>query len=54
MADGEVTEINEDIAGDPSLVNQEAEGKGWMMKFRVSDESQIDDLLSLEDYQKLL
>ena len=54
MVDGEVIESNEEISGDPSLVNKDAEGKGWMVKMSLSNESQLDDLLDLEDYKKLL
>ena len=54
MVGGEVIEANEEISGDPSLVNKDAEGKGWMVKMSLSDESQLNDLLDLEDYKKLL
>ena len=39
MVDGEVLEANESIAGDPGLVNNSPESDGWMIKFRLSDES---------------
>ncbi len=43
---GEVTEINQALDGDPSLVNQDPYGKGWMIKVRVSDAAAVDQLLS--------
>ena len=39
MVDGEVLEANESISGDPGLVNNSPESDGWMIKFRLSDES---------------
>ncbi len=47
---GEVIEINEALDGDPSLVNQDPYGKGWMIKVRVSDAAAVDQLLSATDY----
>ena len=50
MVDGEVVEVNENVGEDGSLVNQDAEGDGWLMVIKVSDESQLDDLLTPDDY----
>mgnify|MGYP002635402125 CR=1 FL=1 len=36
MCDGEVVEVNEDLNDDASLVNQDAEGKGWIMKVKMA------------------
>ncbi len=47
---GEVIEINQALDGDPSLVNQDPYGKGWMIKIRVSDAAAVDQLLSATDY----
>ncbi len=47
---GEVIEINEALDGDPSLVNQDPYGEGWMIKVRVSDAAAVDQLLSATDY----
>jgi glycine cleavage system H protein len=47
---GEVTEINTALDGDPSLVNQDPYGDGWMIKVRVRDAASIDQLLSAADY----
>ena len=38
MVDGEVVEVNAELEDDASLVNQDAEGKGWIMKVKLSDE----------------
>ncbi len=47
---GEVIEINEALDGDPSLVNQDPYGEGWMIKVRVSDAAAVDQLLSAAGY----
>ncbi|MFG2517142.1 glycine cleavage system protein GcvH [Streptomyces sp. NPDC048584] len=45
---GEITEINEDVVNDPSLVNSAPFGGGWLFKVRVTDEPA--DLLSAAEY----
>jgi glycine cleavage system H protein len=45
---GEVTEVNEDVVNDPSLVNSEPFEGGWLFKVRVSEEPA--DLLSADEY----
>lgn len=52
--DGEVTEVNEAIAGDPALVNQAAEGEGWLFKLKLSDEGQLAGLLDKAAYDALV
>ena len=42
---GEVTESNEAIVSDPSLVNQDPEGNGWFFKVKVTNPEQINDCL---------
>lgn len=49
---GEVVEVNGDLEGDPGLVNSDPYGKGWMLKLRVSDPSELDTLLGPEEYAK--
>ncbi|WP_030258252.1 glycine cleavage system protein GcvH [Streptomyces violens] len=46
--DGEVTEINEDVANDPSLVNSAPFEGGWLFKVKLSGEPE--DLLSADEY----
>ena len=47
---GKVLETNPALDGDPSLVNQDPYGDGWMIKMRVGNISQLDQLLSASDY----
>lgn len=49
--DGEVTEVNEGIESDPEVVNNDPYEKGWMIKVKISDTAQLDDLLSAEAYE---
>ncbi|MBC7525509.1 MAG: glycine cleavage system protein GcvH [Flavobacterium sp.] len=51
---GEVIEFNEDLEKNPENVNSDPYGKGWMIKIKVSDLSQWDDLLDHEAYGKLI
>ncbi|MFP4145179.1 MAG: glycine cleavage system protein GcvH [Phycisphaeraceae bacterium] len=50
--DGEVVEANQAVLDDPSLLNQDPYGKGWLIKVRPSDTAQLDDLLSAADYER--
>lgn len=51
---GEIIEINEELEDAPELVNDDPYGKGWMIKIKVDDPSQLDNLLSAEAYEKLI
>ena len=51
---GEVLEVNAALEDAPQLVNEDAYGKGWLIKVSVSDPSELDSLLSAEEYQKLI
>jgi glycine cleavage system H protein len=49
---GEVTEINEALEADPSLVNKDPYGHGWMIKLRIRSRADLDSLLPASDYQQ--
>ena len=51
--DGEVLEINEALEDNPELVNDDPFGEGWMVKFKVSDPSQLEKLLSASEYDDI-
>ncbi len=51
---GEVIEINEELNGNPALVNSAAEGKGWLWKMKISDAGQLEGLLDAAGYQALV
>jgi glycine cleavage system H protein len=47
---GEVVEVNDRLADDPALVNADPYGKGWMLKVRLSDEGELEQLLGADEY----
>ena len=47
---GEVVEINEAIGENPSLVNDDAEGKGWFLKIKVAGDPDLSDLMDASAY----
>ena len=49
---GEVVAVNEALANNPALVNSDPYGEGWMIKIRISDPSQLDQLIGPEEYGK--
>ncbi|AXO80356.1 glycine cleavage system protein GcvH [Olleya aquimaris] len=51
---GEIVSFNEDLEDEPEKVNTDPYGDGWMVKVKVSDASQLDNLLSADDYKALI
>lgn len=51
---GEVIEINEALADNPALVNTDPWGDGWMVRIRVSDATEVDELMTAEEYDEYL
>ena len=51
---GEIIELNADLESNPELVNEDPYGKGWMVKVKVSNPAEWDNLLSSEEYEKLI
>ena len=49
---GTVTAVNEALLDEPELVNEEPFGAGWMLDVELADESELDDLLSPEEYRE--
>ncbi len=48
---GEVTEANQALSDDPSLVNTDPEGEGWFFRLRLSDTSELDGLMDAAAYK---
>jgi glycine cleavage system H protein len=48
---GEVVAVNSDLEGAPGTVNEDPAGKGWFVKIRLSDTSELDGLMSEADYE---
>mgnify|MGYP000483326908 CR=1 FL=1 len=51
---GEIIEFNESLEDEPEKVNTDPYGEGWMVKIKFSDASEIDDLLSAEEYAEVV
>ncbi len=51
---GEIVEINETLEDDPELVNSDPYGEGWMVKLKMADASELDSLLTADDYEDLV
>lgn len=50
---GEIAEVNGDLGSQPELVNSDPFGAGWMIKVRVSDVAQVEELLDAAAYDQL-
>lgn len=51
---GEIIEFNENLEDEPEKVNTDPYGEGWMIKLKISDASQVDGLMSADDYKALI
>ena len=51
---GEVAEVNNALKDEPTLVNKDPYGKGWMIAIKMSDLSEVDLLISAQEYQALI
>ncbi len=51
---GEILEVNPELENAPDQVNKDPYGKGWMVKIKISDKSELDALLTAEKYKALL
>ncbi len=49
---GEVTEVNPRLSSEPELVNRSPYGDGWMIKIRLEDPAELNNLLSAEEYRQ--
>ena len=50
-ASGEVLEVNEELEAHPELVNEDPYGKGWMVRIRMTDPSELDNLMDAAAYE---
>jgi glycine cleavage system H protein len=51
---GEITDFNDDLESNPETVNSDPYGKGWMIKIKISNPSEIEELLSSDSYNELI
>ena len=51
---GEIIEVNTSLEDEPEQINSDPYGNGWMVKIKVTDESELDNLLSAGQYKDLI
>lgn len=51
---GEIIAFNDDLESNPESVNKDPYGTGWMIKIKISNPAEIEDLLSSESYNELI
>jgi glycine cleavage system H protein len=51
---GEIVEVNEDLEDSSEVINKDPYGEGWIAKIKLSDESELDEMLSAEEYKELI
>ncbi len=51
---GEIIEFNDSLEDEPEKVNDDPYGKGWMIKVKLSDTSELDQLLSADEYKEVV
>ncbi|MFN3134006.1 MAG: glycine cleavage system protein GcvH [Candidatus Kryptonium sp.] len=51
---GEIIEVNEKLKDSPDLINKDPYGEGWIIKIRIKDLNELNNLLSAEDYRKFI
>jgi len=51
---GEIIAFNESLEDEPEKVNKDPYGEGWMIKIKISDLSQLDELLDAKKYKELI
>ncbi len=49
---GEVIEVNERLRDNPDIINKDPYGRGWIVKVKMGDMDELDDLMTAEDYEK--
>ena len=50
---GEVTEVNDELSSNPELVNSDPFGAGWMIKVKLGEAGQVEELLDAAGYEQL-
>lgn len=51
---GTVVEVNEDLPDSPETVNEDPYGDGWLIKIKVSDSAELEDLMDNEEYEEMV
>jgi len=51
---GEIVEVNQDVVDDPSIVNEDPEGRGWFYKMKCTDLAELNQLMNEEQYNEFI
>ena len=51
---GEIIDFNEDLDAEPELINSDPYGKGWVIKLKMSNPAEVDDLLDADAYKEFI
>jgi len=51
---GTVVEVNQELPESPEMINEDPYGDGWLVKVKVSDTSELDDLLDNDEYEEMV
>lgn len=51
---GEVSEVNPKLEDSPEIVNKDPYGEGWLIKVKIADKSELDDLIDADKYKELI
>jgi len=51
---GEVAAVNEELNNSPELINQDPHGKGWIIRLKIKDETEVEKLMSASEYEKFI
>lgn len=51
---GEIIEVNNELQQTPDLINKDPHGQGWIVKIKIKDKSEINNLMKAADYEKYL
>ena len=52
--DGEIIEVNSNLDAEPEVINKDQYNKGWIVKIKLTNKENLKDLLSFEDYKKII
>jgi glycine cleavage system H protein len=51
---GEIIEVNNELSNTPELINQDPHGKGWIVKIKIADENELQNLMTASEYEKFI
>jgi len=51
---GKIVAVNQAVIDNPALVNQDPEGEGWLVEIEIEDKTQLEELLSPQDYRSFI